>query len=155
MNTMTLLQVCLVIHLAGLALMAGTIVTEYIVYQILSTRFERQGFASEGLADLAARFPAMLGIGAGALILSGIGLFILTQGAFGHQLWFQVKILLIVTLVLNGFLVGGKYERKLKDAITANKSDQVKRAAIGLRRFCLIQATLFLIIIILAVFKFN
>jgi hypothetical protein len=150
-----LLQVCLVIHLAGLTLMAGAIVSEYVVFSTFSKRFQRDGVISAGLVELAARFPAVLGIGAGALILSGTGLFIVTQGAFGHQLWFQVKILLIVTLVLNGFLIGGKYDRRLKEGIRVNEPIEIRSAVTGIRRFCLIQITVFLVIIILAVFKFN
>lgn len=150
-----LLQVCLVIHLAGLTLMAGTIVSEYVVFSTFSKRFQRDGVISAGLVDLAARFPAVLGIGASALILSGTGLFIVTQGAFGHQLWFQVKILLIVTLVLNGFLIGGKYDRRLKEGIRVNKPIEIRSAVVGIRRFCLVQMAVFLVIIILAVFKFN
>ena len=150
-----LLQVCLVIHLAGLTLMAGTIVSEYVVFSTFSKRFQRDGVISAGLVDLAARFPAVLGIGASALILSGTGLFIVTLGAFGHQLWFQVKILLIVTLVLNGFLIGGKYDRRLKEGIRVNKPIEIRSAVVGIRRFCLVQMAVFLVIIILAVFKFN
>ena len=150
-----LLQVCLVIHLAGLTLMAGTIVSEYVVFSTFSKRFQRDGVISAGLVDLAARFPAVLGIGASALILSGTGLFIVTQGAFGHQLWFQVKILLIVTLVLNGFLIGGKYDRRLKEGIRMNEPIEIRSAVVGIRRFCLVQLAVFLVIIILAVFKFN
>ena len=155
MNTVILLQTCLVIHLAGLTLIAGTVISEYVVFRTFLRRFEQEGIVSAGLVDLAARFPAMLAAGAGALILSGIGLFALTGGTFGHQLWFQVKMLLIVALVLNGLLAGGKYERRLKEGITTNKSAQIKNAAIGLKRFCLAQAALFLVIIVLAVFKFN
>lgn len=152
---MMLLDVCLVAHLVGLALMAGTTVSELLVFRTFSGRFEREGVVSSGLVDLAARFPALLGIGAATLILSGIGLFVITHGAFTFQLWFQVKMLLIAGLALNGFITGGRYERRLKDGIKVNESVQIKSAAIGLQRFCLMQIGLFLLIIILAVFKFN
>jgi uncharacterized membrane protein SirB2 len=155
MNTMMLLDICLVIHLAGLTVMAGTVVSEYVVFRTFSKRLEQQGVVSTGLIDLAERFPAILGIGAAALILSGIGLFAITHGAFSHQLWFQVKMLLIVALVLNGFIFGGKYRRRLKEGIAANDTARIKSAAIGIQRFCLGQVALFLMIIILAVFKFN
>jgi len=152
---MILLQVCLVIHLAGLALLAGTIVSELVVFRTFSIRFERDGVVSAGLVDLAARFPVVKAIGGGALILSGIGLFTVTQGTFGHQLWFQVKMLLILGLVINGFITGSKLERRLKEGIRTNESSLLKSAAINLQRFCMTELGLILVIIVLAVFKFN
>jgi uncharacterized membrane protein SirB2 len=152
---MILLQVCLVVHLAGLALMAGTTVSELIVFRAFSKRLGKDGVASSSLLDLAAGFPMMLGIGAGALILSGIGLMAVTHGAFTHQLWFQVKMLLIVAIILNGFITGGKHERRLKEGIRTNTPDMIKSAATNLQHFSMTQMALFLVIIILAVFKFN
>ena len=41
MNTMILLNICLIVHLSGLALMFGTTVTETVTFNIFSKTFKK------------------------------------------------------------------------------------------------------------------
>ena len=158
MNTLILLQICLVVHLTGLTLMAGTTVAEYITFQLFRRILDTEREKSFGLLKLMKKLSALLGIGAALLILSGTGLLIITGGAFMHQFWFKVKLVLIITLILNGFLVGSRQESKLKNAINesgAGFNEQLSKVISNLSTFHRVQMGIFFIIIVLSVFKFS
>lgn len=158
MNSLHLLEGFLVMHLTGLALMAGTTVADYATFRSFSKMFYSQRERSIGLLQLMQKLGVLLGLGAGLLIVSGAGMLIITHGAFAGQIWFKIKMLLILLLILNGFLVGGRQESKLKTIANENDPhlpDQIKKAILTLRVFFITQMGLFFTIVILAVFKFN
>jgi len=158
MNTLTLMQICLVAHLTGLTLMAGTTVTEYIIFKTFGKMPDIGKEKALNLLQLTKKLSALLGVGAALLILSGTGLLIITHGAFMHQLWLKIKLMLIAALVLNGFLTGSRLELKFKRTINADEpvsSDQLKKAISKFNTFYSVQMILFFTIIILAIFKFN
>jgi uncharacterized membrane protein SirB2 len=104
------------------------------------------------------RLGVVLGIGGGLLIFSGLGLMTITHGVFMHQLWFKIKLALIIMLVLNGFLVGNREVKKLRketEESHTNTHEFIGPAISRLNIFYLAQLGIFLIIIMLAVFKFN
>jgi hypothetical protein len=158
MNTLILLQISIILHLVGLTLMAGTTVAEYITFNTFSKLFDKNRERSLSLLELLKKLSGLLGIGAALLILSGIGLLIITNGVFIHQLWFRIKLLLIGILILNGFLVGSRQESKLKTGINEtgeHGNEQITKAMRNLRIFYRVQMGIFFIIIVLAVFKFS
>jgi len=158
MNTMILLQILLVVHLTGLALMAGTTVVDTVTFRFFSKSFEKERERSLNLLTLMGKLEALLGIGAALLILSGTGLLIITHGAFIHQIWFKIKLGLILTLILNGFIVGGRQKSKLNSSINGSRPAfdvQTKQAIRNIKIFYLAQMGLFLTIIFLSVFKYN
>lgn len=153
MNTMILLNICLIVHLSGLALMLGTTVTETVTFNIFSKTFKKGAMPSLNLLALMDKLSAVLGIGAAFLILSGTGMMIITHGAFAHQIWFKIKLGLILTLILNGFLVGARLKSKLEKQI--KEGDQVTDTIGCTKLFFLAQMTLFFTIILLSIFKFS
>lgn len=158
MNTLTLLQIFLILHLTGLTLMAGTTVADYITFKTFSHRMEAEKEAPIQLLELMAKLSVLLAIGAALLITSGIGLMFCTAGVFAHMIWFKIKMMLLLVLILNGFLVKGRQESTLKKNINGNTlslSEQVKGAILRLKIFYVVQMAVFFVIIILAVFKFN
>ncbi|WP_426672172.1 hypothetical protein ACPPVU_13180 [Mucilaginibacter sp. McL0603] len=158
MNTLILLQIFLVLHLIGLTLMAGTTVAEFIIFGNFAKMYDNERQRSLSLLEVMKKLSMLLGLGGALLILSGIGLFTVTGGAFAHQIWFKIKLSLILVLILNGFLVGGRQELKLKTSINANDrqyDEQIKRPILNLKIFYLVQMGIFFVIIILSVFKIN
>lgn len=153
MNSMTLLNIFLITHLTGLALMAGTTVADTVTFNTFSKSLQIDGKPLLTLLTLMDKFSALLGIGAALLIISGTGMMIITHGAFAHQIWFKIKLALILTLILNGFLVGGRQKSKLKKSLDIGEHTTT---AIGnIKLFFLAQMGLFLTIILLSIFKFN
>jgi len=153
MNTMILLNIFLIAHLTGLALMAGTTVADTVTFNTFSKSLQKNGTPALNLLALMDKFSALLGIGAALLIISGTGMMIITHGAFAHQIWFKIKLVLILALILNGFVVGGRQKSKLKKHLDAG--EQAETTIRNIRLFYLLQMGFFLTIILLSIFKFN
>lgn len=153
MNPMILLNIFLIAHLSGLALMGGTTVADAVTFNMFSKGFRKDGAPSLTLFALMDKLSALLGIGAALLIISGTGMMIITHGVFAHQVWFKTKLVLILTLILNGFLFGGRQKSKLKKHL--DMGELATSAVVNIKLFFLVQLALFLTIILLSIFKFN
>lgn len=153
MNTMILLNIFLIAHLTGLALMAGTTVADTVTFNTFSKSFRKNGTPSLTLLALMDKFSALLGIGAALLIISGTGMMVITHGAFAHQIWFKIKLALILTLILNGFLVGGRQKSKLKNHL--DSGEEAENVMGNIKLFYVAQLAVFLTIILLSIFKFS
>jgi len=153
MNIMILLNIFLIAHLAGLALMAGTTVVETVTFNVFSKSLRNEGGPSLSLLNLMDKMGALLGIGAALLIISGTGMMIVTHGAFAHQIWFKIKLGLILTIILNGFLVGLRQMTKLKKSLDAG--EKANDVIGNIKLFHLAQITIFFMIILLSIFKFS
>ncbi|WP_460983819.1 DUF2214 family protein [Spirosoma fluminis] len=148
----------LVMHLSGLVLMAGTTVTELVVFRTFINLLKTNGKASVGLLRLMSGLGTILLAGGVLLVLSGTGLMIITEGVFLHQLWLQIKLGLILLLPLNGLLVGSPQMKTLTNNLSAEGvvlSSPITPAVTKLNRFHTVQTLVFLAIIILAVCKFD
>jgi len=98
----------------------------------------------------------LLILGGILLVSSGVGLLLLTH-VYG-QLWFQVKMGVVATLPLNGFLFGARQEQKIKQILSAPDGQihqQLRQPIANLRTFYAIQLFLFLTVVILAVTRLG
>jgi uncharacterized membrane protein len=148
-----LFPACLTLHLASLVLMAGVTLVDYLAYASFWKSL-RQGDQSVALLRVINQLPRWIGIGAAALILTGVGMMALTRGVYGEQLWFRIKIGLVVLLIVNSLVVGrrlGLRMRKVAD-LPAPELGHIRR---GLNGFHLSQLAIIALIIFLSVFKFN
>lgn len=152
----TLYPLALVLHLTGLTLLAGTTIIDYVVFRKFWQRF--QAAPKDGLAVLQvqALFQPFIITGMLLLILSGVGMMALTNGAFGEQVWFRVKFGIVLLIIANGILVGRRLAARLRGLV---KDESSVQQVAGMRRslgwFHAVQLTCFAIIIVLSVFKFN
>jgi uncharacterized membrane protein SirB2 len=138
--------------------MAGTTLVDFMAYRSLWKTVTHEKELSTGLLQLMAKLPRIIGIGAALLILTGIGMMVLTNGVFGEQLWFRIKFGLVVLLILNGLLVGRRLGVKLRKLLADNGpvvTEQVNIIRGSLTRFHLMQLSIFFVIIFLSAFKFN
>jgi hypothetical protein len=153
-----LLQMLLALHLSGLVIMAGTTVVDYITYRTFWKSADRGDKNAAGLLPIMERYGGVVRTGAAVLVLTGIGMMILVKGVWGEQLWFRIKMGLVVILVLNGILAGNKQGGKLRQMIAAGSPDFLQQTA-GIRarlnRFYLVQLAVFLLIIFISVLKFD
>jgi hypothetical protein len=154
MNIFRLLQSLLVIHLTGFTLMAGTSAVTFFAFKKLSSSPHEDQTAIKFYIKKLLGFSSLLPLGGILLITSGAGLLIITQ-TYG-QLWFQLKMGVIVALILNGFLFGARQEQKIKQILNAPDSQthlQLRQPLANLRIFYAIQLGLYGLAVILAVIK--
>jgi hypothetical protein len=160
MNTQFFYHLALVAHISGLTIMAGaTVVDALITRQFWKSYFEDKSRAL-GINQAMSKIPLLFGIGILLLILSGVAMMGMTGGAFGEQLWFRIKFGLVILIILNGLAVGRRLGTKLKKLLAAEiKTGSPAAALLPIREklnvFHAAQLTLFLLIFILSVFKFN
>jgi len=154
MNSLRLLQLLLVSHLAGLTLMAGTTAVSFVAFKNLSgAMIENKDLFNFYIKKIAG-LSSLLVLGGILLVLSGTGLLLITH-AYG-QLWFQIKMGVVATLILNGVLFGGHQEQKIKKILDGQDSPihlQLRQPLTNLRTFYAIQLMLFLAVVVLAVIK--
>ena len=154
MNTLRLLQSLVVIHLAGLTLMAGTSAVSFLAFRKFSIAMTDDQAAVKYYLKQLMGLSSLLPIGAILLISSGVGLLLITHTY--DQLWFQLKMGVVVALISNGFLFGARQELKIKQILKAPEGQihlQLRQPLANLRIFYAIQLTLFLLAVILAVTK--
>jgi hypothetical protein len=158
MNTGNFLQSILVLHLIGLTIMAGTTVVDFTTFKTFWKQFYEDKEKSMGLLMATSKFSRLTGIGAALLVVTGISMMALTNGIFGEQLWFRIKIGIVVALMLNGLLFGRRQGIKLRKTLSADTAyltEQVNRIRVNLNIFFTLQFILFFFIVFLSVFKFN
>lgn len=154
MNTLRLLQALLVVHLTGLTLMAGTDAVSFLAFKRLSKSLHEDPTAVKFYLKKLLGLSSLLPLGGVLLISSGVGLLIITH-TYG-QLWFQLKMGVVVALMLNGFLFGARQERKIKPVLNAQDGQihlQLRQPLAYLRIFYAIQLMLYFTAVGLAVIK--
>lgn len=159
MTTYHLLKLFLTLHLAGLAIAAGTAFTNYIVFQRFWKGYAANKQHAISILRANARFPLITATGIGILILSGIGMMHLTQGIFMGQLWFRIKMGAMLLLLVS-LLISGRSGRKLCKMLTAENGENYASNSTftvqkTLKIFNIAQLLLFLIIFLLSAFRFN
>ncbi|GAB2555211.1 DUF2214 family protein [Spirosoma aerophilum] len=158
MDAFMLRNVLLALHLSGLVLMVGTTVTEWVVLRSFVSLLTKQNKAAISLFRLLSGLDRLLLAGGVVLVLSGVGLTILSEGVYLPQLWLQLKLGLILLPPLNGLLVGSPLMKQLRTSLLVEDIDLslvVQPAVRKLIRFYRVQLMVFLAIIILAIFKFT
>lgn len=158
MNTSTFLPALLVLHLTGLTIMAGTTIIDFTIFKTFWKYFDEDMEKSKGVLVGTSKSSRLIGIGAALLVITGIGMMALTHGVFGEQLWFRIKIGIVLILMLNGIIFGRRQGEKLRAIINkdgAYLTEQVNRIKTNLNIFFAIQLALFFSIVFLSVFKFN
>ena len=157
MNSYTLLQTFLALHLTGLVLMAGTIVVDSMIYRAFWQQYNTDRGRSVNLLAISSKFGRVTGIGAALIVLTGIGMMAVTHGVFGEQLWFRIKFGLVILLIVIN-LIARRRASKLRKALVpadSGSSTTVTDARTFLGRYFMAAFTIFFIIILLSVFKFN
>jgi len=157
MNSYTLLQTFLALHLTGLVLMAGTIVVDSMIYRAFWQQYNTDRERSVNLLAVSGKFGRVTGIGAALIILTGVGMMAVTHGVFGEQLWFRIKFGLVILLIVIN-LIARRRGLKLRKAIVLTdpgSSAFVINARAFLGRYFTAAFAIFFLIILLSVFKFN
>ncbi|WP_413666580.1 hypothetical protein ACEN9X_18810 [Mucilaginibacter sp. Mucisp86] len=158
MNASTFLPALVVLHLTGLTIMAGTTIIDFTIFKIFWKYFDEDLAKSKGVLAGTSGSSRLIGIGAALLVTTGIGMMALTHGVFGEQLWFRIKIGIVLILMLNGILFGRRQGEKLRTIVKKNGAyltEQINQIKTNLNIFFAIQLALFFSIVFLSVFKFN
>jgi len=160
MNSGQLLHFSLVFHIMGLTIVGGSTLVAFVVQNQFWKQYEQDAGKAIGVMVANAKVPRITMIGLLLLILSGMSMMIITQGAFGAQLWFKVKMIVLLIIIINAVILGRKLRVVLKRLISEHThgketKPELTSAKWKIRIFYLIQLSLIVTIFVLSVFKFN
>jgi hypothetical protein len=157
MGTGFLINLGLALHLTGLSIAIGVVLTKYLSFKkVFSERaVDHRKWAFTLWATV--RLNAYLGIGMGVAILSGAFMMYLAYAAFMYQLWFQVKIGILLIIIISG-IVTTRNESKLRKLLANGETlyDNLYTRLTSVIKFATgLQFILFIVVIILASFRFT
>lgn len=153
-----LLKLALTFHIIGLAIAAGLSLANFLTFQ----KFRKVYFNNKNEAliilDGNAKLPQIANIGIAISIISGVAMMILTDGVFIKQLWFEIKLGLLIIIILN-IVWRSHLKKELHKMIAGNETGTYGSSFPELSRMihisAFVQILLFLLIFILAMFRFN
>lgn len=152
----TLYNIALVTHVIGITVMAGTTFIDFIAFRAFSKILITDKGKAMVLEDYLYKLQRFLGIGMLLILVSGVTMMIKLHEVWGAQLWFRIKMGVLLLIIINGLGLRRKVGSKLKKVLANNSPDadwnSVKRDFTMVQ---VIQMLLFIIIYVLSVFKFN
>jgi hypothetical protein len=158
MKEYLILRILLAFHLAGLTIMAGTTIIDFFTFKTFCRLMSDDINKASGLLPLMSAYGSFVRIGAVILVLTGASMFIISDGIWWQQLWFKIKMGLVVLLILNGMLVGNRNGVKLRSMAYDGLPDIMLRTADvrdNLNRFYITQLVIFFLIILLSAVKYD
>lgn len=160
MNMEVLLHAGLALHLIGLASATGTTIASYIIslqFRIQYAQDKQKGFA---IIQATSKLPMVAGMGMLLLILSGVMMMAATNGFYGEQLWFRIKMILVVLVIGSSIFLTRRLGKRLAewvpdDMIHGNRAGQIENLAARVAYTQLFLLSLFIVIFVLSTFRFN
>lgn len=149
----------LVVHVVGITLMAGTAFIDLFTFRYFWKRYaedKEQGLVVENITFGLQRF---MGVGMLLILLSGIGMMAYLHQVWGQQLWFRIKMAVLVLIIVNGLglrrALGNKLRRILGADATTDVALPLAKVKARMTMIQYLQLLLFIVIFTLSVFKFN
>lgn len=151
------LQGLVVFHLTGLILFAGTSLAGQSALRQFWKQYDLDKTKAAIVLQARAKFPVLMGVGFGLIILSGVGMMAITHGSFGEQLWFRIKFGLVLIVLITGIIERKQTSKLAKTVANTEKgfSEKAKLIKRNLRLLQYTQLLLLFLIVLLSVFKFN
>ncbi|GHN02146.1 hypothetical protein WSM22_36350 [Cytophagales bacterium WSM2-2] len=147
-------QIGLFIHILGIFLIAGGNVGSFVAErQLWKNMAEPEG--AKRILPMLLIFPPIIIVGALLMLLSGLIMLYSVDWGFAGQSWFAVKIVIFITLVLNGRLAIKRTLIEITARTLAGDYESVTgRLRRKLNRLHVIQYSLLLILLGVTVFRF-
>jgi len=159
MNTLNFLQTGLLLHIIGLTTLVGTTLSSYILQRQFQKQYKDK---QKGLALMQSitKLRRLSGIGLGLQIISGVMMLAATGGGYGQQLWFKIKMVLVILIITISVALSRRMQNHLhklllEDIIDVSKEQQIGKIAVRINYVRLSLLAFFMIIFILSVFRFN
>src|SRR5687768_13265289 len=106
MTTLTISNIALITHIIGSSVMTGATIQDYSITQQFWKHFATDRSRGLAIREARGRSPQFFGIGIACLIVSGVTMMFITNGAFGEQVWLRIKFGLVILIIINGIMLG-------------------------------------------------
>lgn len=148
------MPITLAVHILSFGLVATGVIGGDVVDGAIRGAL-RRGAAQEAgaIAGMMLRLAIVAQVGAGLLILTGVGMLAEAHWAWWGQGWLTIKLILVGVLILNGPLVARPAAVALREALQAGKMEATVPLLRRLAVFHVAQTTGLIAIVALAVLK--
>jgi hypothetical protein len=158
MDKQIIYNAALVLHIVGIIAMAGTTFMDYLGFKQYWKLVSVPG-KSDIMKNLLSGYQRIMGIGMLVIILSGVLMMLYVHTIYGPQVWFRIKIGILLLVIMNILLVRRSLVSKLWNG-TAHEGGTVLTGKTSvlksrIRLFHLVQMGFFIAIFVLSIFKFN
>jgi hypothetical protein len=138
-------------------MIAGTTFSNYFISKQFWNYVETDRQKSIVINSTTLLFGRLTGIGGAVTIISGFAMVTVLHGVIASQLWFKIKMILVLLIILNASFVARKQNKKLLQLLSANNTTTNVFDAVKLKMniYYAVQFLLLIIIFALSVFKFN
>ena len=159
MTSLDLLHSALVLHIIGLTMVVGATLSDYVAFKQFWKQYRQDKQKGVAVLQALSRFPRIIGIGFVIIILTGVTMMAIMHGAFGTQLWFRIKMIIVLLVIGGGLLVGRRNGIRLRtlvatDSAGTDQTQELYKVKSRIGSFHIVQLLLFVLIFILSVFRF-
>ena len=97
----TFYNAALVLHIVGITMMAGTSFIDYITFRFFYKTYATDTAKGLVLESYLYNLQRFLGIGMLLILASGITMMVKLHDVWGAQLWFRIKMGLLLLVIIN------------------------------------------------------
>ena len=160
MNTQNLLQAGLFLHITGMAAVAGVTLASYITLRQFRVQYTQDKQKGVAIMQAISKLPVVAGTGLVLLIISGLMMMAATRGLYGQQLWFKIKMIVVILIIACFIFLKRRLEKRLRkwvldDIAHGSNTLQIGNLARKITYVHLFLLSFFIIIFILSAFRFN
>lgn len=152
-----IVQISLVLHITGIIALAGLTLASYAM-SLQSWKYISTDKAKAILINTSTMiFGRIIGIGGLLTIVTGFVMVSILREGVTAQLWFRIKMLLVILIILNGAIYARRQNNKLARLLSSDQINaplKINGLKKNLNISFLIQLLLFLVIFVLSVFRF-
>lgn len=152
-----LLHTGLLLHICGISLMVGMAIAGFVIYHRLFILLAIDKNNGASLMATAGLFSKLQMLGGLLIVLGGVLMMIAFSGIIMGELWFKIKLSLLLLLILNmplTFRPASIRLRRFLNAADPDPSDLAKARQL-VNRFYILQLLIFISIFMLSIFRFN
>ncbi len=152
-----LFKTALTMHIVGFVMLTGIMLADFAAFGKSWKLVENDWQKAKWLREIMLSFPPLLAAGGILVLVAGVTLLVFEQ--VETQLWFQVKMVLVLLIILNVIFIGPKQGKKLDRLIASNQGiaigSEIGRIKKRLNFFHISQLLMLLTIFVLCAFRFN
>jgi uncharacterized membrane protein len=153
-------QISLVLHIVGLATVAGTTLAAFVTRKHFWHQYSQDKQKGFAVMQAVSKLPRVAGLGLLVLIISGVTMVAASRGIYGQQLWFKIKMMVVLLIIATSIFMTRGLERRLHKLVLEDMAKGNVTLQIGTltSRIGYVQLSLlafFVVIFVLSVFRFN
>jgi len=147
-----------VLHIAGIVAAAGIGLIDLILFRYFWNIYGQHTGEGIVVERVLMRLQRVMAIGMALIIISGVMMMFYLHAVWGQQLWFRIKMGILLLIVVNGLVFRRRLGNRIHARVIAEPNGLwITQGSLrgGLTVVQLVQLLLFIIIFTLSVFKFS